>query len=166
MADSVADIDGSVLQKVYSKLVEGLKADEVIDELHENNLLSREEYKGIFHTCLQASSQKDSRNVNRRVLIAIRCRSPGFVAKLVEILRKKDASLADALEKGERRCNASSACSVMGMKVTLTPTVISWNVVRYCSFVPQPSLRSAVSIRLTLLHLSSSLRMCTPPAVE
>ena len=100
----------------------GLKAVAVIDELYENDLLSSEEYDGILDGCLQASSKEDSRNVNRRVLIAIRRRPPGFVAKLVEILRKKDTSLADALEKGERRCNASSACSVMGMKeVTLTP---------------------------------------------
>ena len=120
-AQSGADIDGAAL-KVFSKLVEGLKAVAVIDELYENDLLSSEEYDGILDGCLQASSKEDSRNVNRRVLIAIRRRPPGFVAKLVEILRKKDTSLADALEKGERRCNASSACSVMGMKeVTLTP---------------------------------------------
>ena len=137
------DIDGAALQKVFSKLVEGLKAVNIIDELHENNILTREEYDGIFDACLKASSKEDSRNVNRRVLIAIRSRPPGFAPKLVEILKKKDhASLAAALEKGERRCNASSSCSVMGMKeVTLTPTVINWNVVRYCSFVPQPSLR-------------------------
>ena len=124
-AQSGADIDGAALKKVFSKLVEGLKAVDVIDQLYENDLLSSEEYEGILDGCSQASSDEDSRNVNRRVLMAIRHRPPGFVAKLVEILRKKDTSLADALEKGERRCNASSACSVMCMKeVTLTPTVI------------------------------------------
>ena len=105
--------DGAALQKVYSKLVEGLIADDVIDELHQSSLLSRNEYEGIFDACLQALSKQDSRNVNRRVLIAIRRRPPGFVTKLVKILRKKDTSLADALEKGERRCKASSACSVI-----------------------------------------------------
>ena len=134
-----AGIDGAALKKVFSELVEGLKAVDVIDDFYENDLLSSEEYDGIFDACLQASSKEDSRNVNRRVLIAIRRRPPGFVAKLVETLRKKHRSLADALEKGERRCNASTACSVMCMKeVTLTPTVINWNVVRYCSFFPQP----------------------------
>ena len=129
-AQSGVDMDG------------GLKAVAVIDELYENDLLSSEEYDGILDGCLQASSKEDSRNVNRRVLIAIRRRPPGFVAKLVEILRKKDTSLADALEKGERCCNTLSACSVMGMKeVTLTLSVINCNVFHYCSFVPQPSLR-------------------------
>ena len=147
------DIDGAALQKVFSKLVEGLKAVNIIDELHEKNILTREEYDGIFDACSKASSKEDSRNVNRRVLIAIRSRPPGFAPMLVEILKKKYSSLAAALEEGEQRCNASSACSVMCMKevtltptvinwnVTLTPTVINWNVTRYCSFVPQPSLR-------------------------
>ena len=112
-------IDEEALQKVQSKFVEGLKADDVIDKLYENNLLTREEYDGICDACSQAS-YRDSRHVNRRVLKAIYSRPPGFAAKLVEILRKKHASLSDALEKGERRCNASSACSVMGTKVTLT----------------------------------------------
>ena len=109
MAASTADTDGTALQKVFSMLVDGLKAVDVIDKLYESNILSREEYKGIFDACLQASSQEDSRNVNRRVLMAIHRRPPGFVAKLVEILRKKNRTLADALEKGERRSNASAA---------------------------------------------------------
>ena len=107
------DIDGTALKKVFSKLVEGLKAVDVIDDLYENDLLSRQEYEGILDCCSQASSDEDARNVNRRVLMAIHRRPPGFVAKLVEILRKKHTSLADELEKGERRCNA---CSVMCMK--------------------------------------------------
>ena len=144
MAAQSANIDGAALKKVYSKLVKGLKAVAVIDELYENDLLSRQEYEGILDGCSQASSDEDARTVNRRVLMAIHRRPPGFVTKLVEILRKKDASLADALEIGERRCNASTACSVMGMYEggdLDTHWVINWNVVRYCSFVPQPSLR-------------------------
>ena len=121
-AQSGVDIDGTALKKVFSKLVKGLKAVDVIDDLYENDLLRSEEYEGILDGCSQASSKEDARTVNRRVLMAIRRRPPGFAAKLVEILRKKHAYLSDALEKGERRCNASSACSVMGMKeVTLTP---------------------------------------------
>ena len=135
MAASV-DIDGTALKKVYSKLVDELKAADVIDKLYENDLLSSEEYDGICDACSQASSKYDSRNVNRRVLKAIRSRPAGFVAKLVEILRKKNRTLADALEKGERRCGASSACAVTSSKGGG-----DWNVVRHGSFLPQRSLR-------------------------
>ena len=96
-------IGEEALQKVHAKLVEELKADDIIDKLYENSLLTREEYDGICDACSQASSE-DSKHVNRCVLRAIRSRPPGFAAKLVEILRKKYTSLAETLEKGERRC--------------------------------------------------------------
>ena len=108
MAVSGVDIDGAALKKVYSKLVEELKAADVIDDFYENDLLTSEEYDGICDACSQASSKDDSRNVNRRVLKAIRSRPAGFVATLVEILRKKNSTLADALTKGEPCCSASS----------------------------------------------------------
>ena len=100
-----ADVDGAALKKVFPKLVEGLEVVNVIDDLYANDLLSSEEYEGILHACMQTSSKEDSRNVNRRMLMAIRRRPPGFVAKLVAILRKKYSSLANALEMGEWCCN-------------------------------------------------------------
>ena len=63
--------------------------------------MSNEEYEGILHAGMLTSSKEDSRNVNRRMLMVIRHRPPGFVAKLVAILRKKYSSLANALEMGE-----------------------------------------------------------------
>ena len=91
--------DERALRKVMSKLVEGMKATDVIDECYECNLLSREEYEGIVDACFK---EEDSKTLNRRVLIAISHRPRGFAAKLVEIFRKKHHSyLADVLEKGE-----------------------------------------------------------------
>ena len=91
------DIDETALRMVFSKLVEKLKAVDVIDQFYENNLLRREEYQGILDVC----SKEDSKTVNRRVLMAISRRPSGYATKLEEILRKKDSSLANALEKGE-----------------------------------------------------------------
>ena len=93
--------DEAALRKIYSKLVEGIKAIDIIDQLYESGLLSTEEYEGILDLCSQSSSKDDSKTVNRRVLMAIRRRPPGFAAKLVIILRKKHKLLAEALEKGE-----------------------------------------------------------------
>ena len=91
------DTDERALQKVFLKLVEGMKATDVIDELYACNLLRREEYEGIFDAC----SKEDSKTLNRRVLLAISRRPPGFAAKLAKIFRKKHSYLADALEEGE-----------------------------------------------------------------
>ena len=93
--------DEAALRKIYSKLVEGIKAIDIIDELYESDLLSTEEYDGILDTCPQSPSKDDLKAVNRRVLRAIRSRPQGFAAKLVNILRKKHKLLAEALEKGE-----------------------------------------------------------------
>ena len=101
MSATGADVDGAALKKVFPKLVEGLEVVNVIDELYANDLLSSEEYEGILHAFMQTSSKEDSRNVNRRMLMAIRCCPPGFVAKLVAILRKKHRSLTNPLEMGE-----------------------------------------------------------------
>ena len=99
----MAAVDQAALQKVFAKLVNELKAVDIIDNLYESNLLTVEEYEGILDVCLPASSEEDSKTVNRRVLMAIRRRPPGFAAKLVDILREKHPyrSLANALEKGE-----------------------------------------------------------------
>ena len=109
----MAAVDQAALQKVFSKLVDELKAVDIIDKLYEINILTVEEYEGILGACSQASSEEDSKTVNRRVLMAIRRRPPGFAAKLVDILRKKHPyrSLANALEKGEWLC--MHACSVV-----------------------------------------------------
>ena len=102
MAASGVSVDERTLKRVYSKLVDGLNATDIIDKLFEKDLLISDEYKVIFEACSQSSTGEDSRYVNRLVLTAILNRPPGFVAKLVTILRKKDRSLANALEKGER----------------------------------------------------------------
>ena len=91
------DTDERALQKVFSKLVEGMKVNDVIDEFYECNLLRREEYEGILDAC----SKEDPKALNRRVLMAISRRPPGFAAKLAEIFREKHSYLADALEEGE-----------------------------------------------------------------
>ena len=96
-----AQRDEAALRKIYSKLVEGIKAIDIVDKLYESDLLSTEEYDGILDTCSQSPSKEDLKAVNRRVLRAIRCRPPGFATKLAKILRKKYKRLAEALEKGE-----------------------------------------------------------------
>ena len=101
--------DWRALEKVFSKLVQGMKATGVIDELYEYQLLTMEEYAHIVDLC----SKEDSETLNRRVLMAISRRPSGFAAKLAEILREKHSYLADALEEGEdvvymRECSVSS----------------------------------------------------------
>ena len=92
-----ADVDEAALRMVLPQLVEGLQASDVIDELYQGNLLTKSEYEGIVDT----SSKDDFKAVNRRVLIAVGRRPPGFAARLVAILRGKYSSLSAALEKGE-----------------------------------------------------------------
>ena len=114
---------------VLSKLVDRLKATDIIDELFEKDLLILDEYTGILEACSQSSTREDSRNVNRRVLAAILRRPPGFVAELVAILRKKDMSLANALENGERHyerfvcmlCDAYEGVDLVAQLVAIVP---------------------------------------------
>ena len=118
---------------VFSKLVDGLKATDIIDELFEKDLLILDEYTGILEACSQSSTREDSRNVNRRVLTAILRRPPGFVAKLVAILRKKDRSLANTLEEGERHykrfvcmlCDAYEGVDLYVQLVVIVPSSCS-----------------------------------------
>ena len=95
-----ADVDEAVLRVVFPRLVQELQANDIIDELYQKNLLKTEEYEGI----LDASSKDDPKSVNRRVLMAVIRRPPGFVSVLVEILREKYSSLANALKKGVYGC--------------------------------------------------------------
>ena len=95
-----ADVDEAALRTVFPRLVEELRASDIIDELYQRNLLDRNEYVGI----LDASFKDDSKAVNRRVLMAVGRRPAGFVPALVKVLSKKYSSLAAALEKGERPC--------------------------------------------------------------
>ena len=92
-------VDEIALRKVFSQLVEGLKAVDVIDELFQENLLTKDEYEGVLDTC-QSLTPGEYKAINRRVLIAIARRPPGFAAKLVEILNKTYSHLAVSLEKG------------------------------------------------------------------
>ena len=95
-----ADVDEAALQAVFPRLVQELQANDIIDELYQKRLVKKEEYEGI----LDASSKDDPKSVNRRILMAVIRRPPGFVSALVEILRGKYSSLANALEKGARGC--------------------------------------------------------------
>ena len=97
MAALSAVADEAALRMVFPRLVEELKASDVIDELYQKNLLEKNEYEGI----LDASFKDDPKAVTRRVLMAVGRRPAGFVPALVEVLSKKYPSLADALEKGE-----------------------------------------------------------------
>ena len=145
----MAAVDQAALQKVFSKLVDELKAVDIIDKLYEINILTVEEYEGILGACSQASSEEDSKTVNRRVLMAIRRRPPGFAAKLVNILREKHPyrSLANALEKGEwLSMHAYSVVCEVARWSTIEP-----------EWLPLPF------IRLTALTEVSS-RPCSDPA--
>ena len=95
-SENVADVDKAAVRVVFPRLVQELQADNIIDELYQRNLLKTEEYEGI----LDVSSKDDPKSINRRVLMAVIRRPPGFVPVLVEILREKYSSLANALEKG------------------------------------------------------------------
>ena len=94
------EVGKAAVQAVFPRLVQELQANDIIDELYQKNLLKIEEYEGI----LDASSKDDPKSVNRRVLMAVSRRPPGFVPVLVEILRKKYNSLASALETGACSC--------------------------------------------------------------
>ena len=91
----------ATLRLVFSELVEELQANEVIDQLYQSYILSKEDYESIRGDCLRASSKDDFKTVNRRLLMAIGNRPADSVTRLVEILRKNQKALADALEKGE-----------------------------------------------------------------
>ena len=90
-------MEEAALRAVFPQLVEEVRTTDIIDQLYQRNLLDKNEIKGI----VDASSTDDSRDVTRRVLMAVSRRPSGFVSALVEVLRKKYRSLAAALEKGE-----------------------------------------------------------------
>ena len=92
--------DEAALRIVFPQLVEELKAEDVIDDLYQRNLLTKNEYEGI----LDASFKEESKITNRRILMAVSRRPPGFVPVLANILSKKYSSMSNALEKGERHC--------------------------------------------------------------
>ena len=92
-----ASVEEAALRAVFPQLVEAVRATDIIDQLYQRNLLDKNEIKGI----VDASSTDDSRDVTRRVLMAVASRPSGFVPALVEVLREKYRSLAAALEKGE-----------------------------------------------------------------
>ena len=94
------DVDKAAVRVIFPRLVQELQANDIIDELYQKNLLKTEEYEGILDT----SSKDDPKSVNRRILMAVSRRPPGFVSALVEILREKYSSLANALEKGACVC--------------------------------------------------------------
>ena len=82
--------DEAALRKVFSKLVERLKAVDVIDELYENDILSNEEYEGILDASSQASSKQESKTVNRRVATdGHPPSSPGLCCKVGEDFEEK-----------------------------------------------------------------------------
>ena len=132
-ACGVGGVDVRTIKMVFSKLVDGLKATDIIDDLFEKDLLILDEYTGILEACSQSLTRENSRNVNRRVLTAILRRPPGFVATLVAILRKKDRSLANALENGERHyelfvcmlCNACERVDLLAQLVVIVPSSCS-----------------------------------------
>ena len=92
--------DGT-LRPVFSRLVEELQANDVIDDLYQSYILEKEEYESIQDACGRASSQADWKSINRRLLMAIGNRPAHTVTRVVEILRKNQKALADALERGE-----------------------------------------------------------------
>lgn len=95
------------LRPIFSKLVEELRADDVIDELYQSFILTKEEYESIQGTCWRASSQNELKDINRRLLMAIGNRPASTVTRMVEILMKNQKALADALERGECHCVGS-----------------------------------------------------------
>ena len=97
--EKLAD-DEAALRMVFPQLVEELHISDIFDELYQKELLTKEEYKGI----LDATSKDDPKAVNRRILMAVSCRPPGFVLVLVDVLKKKYSSLSNALENGECGC--------------------------------------------------------------
>ena len=99
-ADDDKGDDEAALRIVFPQLVEELQADNVIDDLYQRNLLTKNEYREI----VDASSKEESKTTNRRILMAVSRRPAGFVPVLANILSKKYSSMSNALEKGERRC--------------------------------------------------------------
>ena len=145
--------DETALRKVFSQLVDGLKAVDVIDDLFQEELLTRDEYKGVLDAC-PVSSTDDSKAVNRRVLVAIAGRPPGFAAKLVEILSKKYRSLAAALENGELRCAPSLPPDSRGARPRGRGDFIC-----LCALIVTRPSKPALSSLLVILSFSSS---CSP----
>lgn len=93
-----ADVDKEALRTVFPQLVEGLQANDIIDDLYKKHLLENDELKDIN----DGLSNKDSKAVNRDLLMMVGRRPAGFARNLVEILSEKPkySSLADLLEKG------------------------------------------------------------------
>ena len=89
------------LRPIFSRLVEELRADDVIDELYQSYILTKEEYESIQGTCWRASSPNELKDINRRLLMAIGNRPANAVNRMVEILRKNQEALAVELERGE-----------------------------------------------------------------
>ena len=66
-ADDDKEDDLAALRIVFPQLVEELQADDVIDDLYQRNLLTKNEYEEF----VDASSKEESKTTNRRILMAV-----------------------------------------------------------------------------------------------
>ena len=90
-----SDIDG--LKQVFPQLVARLQASDIIDQLYQSNLVTEAEFDGFVNDISQKS---DLRDVNRRILMAVRKGPEGSVVKFEEILRTSHPDLAGELRRG------------------------------------------------------------------
>ena len=90
-----SEIDG--LKQVFPQLVARLQASDIIDHLYQSNLVTEAEFDGFVSDISQKS---DLRDVNRRILMAVRKGPEGSVVKFEEILRTSQPDLAGELRRG------------------------------------------------------------------
>ena len=86
------------LKHLFPELVARLQASDIIDHLYQSNLVTEADHEGFVKDISQKS---DLRDVNRRILIAVRKGPKGSVAKFEEILRESQPDLADELLRGK-----------------------------------------------------------------
>ena len=86
------------LKQLFPQLVARLQASDIIDQLYQSSLVTEADHEGFVKDISQKS---DLRDVNRRILIAVRKGPTGSVAKFEEILRTSQPDLADELLRGK-----------------------------------------------------------------
>ena len=112
------------LKQLFPQLVARLQASDIIDQLYQSNLVTEGDHEGFVKDISQKS---DLRDVNRRILIAVRKGPTGSVAKFEEILRESQPDLADELLRGKTALTVSSDQVLLSLSpVTDTPATARW----------------------------------------
>lgn len=86
------------LRPIFAQLVMRMQPDDIVDKLYQSKLLTQTEYEGLVKDISQKSDLKD---VNWRILMAVKKGPERSVEEFVGILKTSQPDLAHELLRGK-----------------------------------------------------------------